>query len=417
MITPPVVRPARILLLLAFLGALAAPVRAQYGHPTAEIRGYFKTVPLYFGAASPSLQLLELPDSGFLDYSRLRISSRTESMPGLYLNVAAELAAWAGDLDAAPFTGENASFPTLIEARWNIRQSEHLQADFFIDRFNAEGYMGSLSFVLGRQRIAWGSGFFWNPTDVFNPYGPLALDPEDRPGVDALRLDYQLGTVSSVTIAHAVADKPWYYREYADHAATVVRAGTGLGSYDLHVMAAFDRRERTLGLDLTGYLGGAGIHLEAAYVRSPLRVDTVDDPELGAPGDIYGSLSWSEIVAGLDYGLGDGTNLQLEWFHNTGGTTEPDRYTPLAVVQGRLLAVGRDYAVGSLSRPITPLFTGRLVALLNVPDGSAALVPGLDWSASQNVRLMLGAQFFTGPDRSEFGPLPVIGYAFLRLSF
>ena len=33
---------------------------------------------------------------------------------------------------------------------------------------------------LGRQRIAWGTGKLWNPTDVLNPYQPLAVEPDEE---------------------------------------------------------------------------------------------------------------------------------------------------------------------------------------------------------------------------------------------
>ncbi len=406
-----------LLLVLAVAGPAAAPVAAQNGRPPVELRGYLKTLPLYFGAAASTLPGWNLPDGGLLDYTRLRAGLRSETLPGLYLNATVELAAWAGEVNAADLTGENAAFPVLVDARWDMERSDHLRADLFLDRLNVEGYAGAWSVVLGRQRIAWGSGSFWNPTDVFNPYGPLALDPEDRPGVDALRVDWQFAAVGALTLAHAVAPRPGYTGGYADRSATVVRAGTGIGSWDLVAMVAFDRRERSLGLDLTGYLGGAGVHLEAARIHHPVRYTYLSGESLVETGTIDHWLDWSEAVAGTAYGFGDGTSLQVEWFHNTGGAVDPDAYDLSAVAAGRLLAVGRDYAVAALSRPLSPLLTGSLAVLLNAGDGSAALVPGLDWSLAQNARLAVGVQTFTGGDRSEFGPLPVIGYALLRLSF
>jgi hypothetical protein len=406
-----------LLLLLAAALAAPVPVSAQNGPPPVVLRGYLKTLPLYFGAASPGLTGWNLPDGGLFDYTRLRTGLRAESLPGLYLNATAELAVWAGEVKAAGLTGENAAFPVLVDARWDLTQSDHLRADLFLDRLNLEGYAGSWSVVLGRQRIAWGSGFFWNPTDVFNPYGPLALDPEDRPGVDALRVDWQFGTVGALTLAHAVTRRPGYSDRYTDRSATVVRLGTGLGSYDVHVMASFDRRERMFGLDVTGYVGGTGIHLEAARIHSPVWYTYGIGDELEESGILAYWRDWSEVVAGAAYGFGDGTSLQVEWFHNTGGATDPEDYEVLAVAVGRLLAVGRDYGVVALSRPLTSLLTGSLAVLVNAGDGSAALVPGFDWSLGQNARLLLGVQSFTGPDRSEFGPLPVIGYTLLRLSF
>ena len=40
--------------------------------------------------------------------------------------------------------------------------------------------------TLGRQRIPWGVGRLWNPIDRFNAIAPLALQPDQSGGVDAL---------------------------------------------------------------------------------------------------------------------------------------------------------------------------------------------------------------------------------------
>ncbi|MEY3007572.1 MAG: hypothetical protein RI942_1914, partial [Pseudomonadota bacterium] len=40
--------------------------------------------------------------------------------------------------------------------------------------------------VAGRSVISWGNGLIFNPLDFFNPFSPVALDTEYKPGVDML---------------------------------------------------------------------------------------------------------------------------------------------------------------------------------------------------------------------------------------
>ena len=51
----------------------------------------------------------------------------------------------------------------------------------------------NFTLTAGRQPLAFGSSTFINPTDVFAPFSPLAIDREERSGIDALRLRWFAG--------------------------------------------------------------------------------------------------------------------------------------------------------------------------------------------------------------------------------
>ena len=55
----------------------------------------------------------------------------------------------------------------------------------------------------GRQRIAWGTGRFWSPTDVLNPISPTQLERDERPGTDALLLEQKFGPLSRLSAVYA----------------------------------------------------------------------------------------------------------------------------------------------------------------------------------------------------------------------
>jgi len=55
--------------------------------------------------------------------------------------------------------------------------------------------------TLGRQRIAWGTALVWNVIDLFNPQSILDFDYEEKPGADALRVQYYTGPVSRMELS------------------------------------------------------------------------------------------------------------------------------------------------------------------------------------------------------------------------
>ena len=65
-----------------------------------------------------------------------------------------------------------------------------------VDRLWLDWYTQDLQVTVGRQRVAWGTSWVWNPTDIFNPLDVLDFDYEERPATDAIRLQYYTGAVT-----------------------------------------------------------------------------------------------------------------------------------------------------------------------------------------------------------------------------
>ncbi|MCK5907490.1 MAG: hypothetical protein KAG37_07855, partial [Flavobacteriales bacterium] len=62
-----------------------------------------------------------------------------------------------------------------------------------LDRLNIDYSIGNLQITIGRQRINWGQTFVWNPNDLFNSYSYFDFDYEEKPGSDAVRIQYYVG--------------------------------------------------------------------------------------------------------------------------------------------------------------------------------------------------------------------------------
>ncbi len=74
----------------------------------------------------------------------------------------------------------------------NLIEVDRLWLDFNFDNFQLS---------LGRQRIAWGTSWVWNITDLFNPLSILDFDYEERPASDAIRIQFFPSTISKIDFA------------------------------------------------------------------------------------------------------------------------------------------------------------------------------------------------------------------------
>lgn len=276
----------------------------------------------------------------------------------------------------------------------------------FADRFYAGDAYARLSFrraalTVGLQQLSFGTGYFANPTDIFNTKD--AFDPTyEQPGHNALRLDVQPS--SRVSLVGLLAPG-------ADWQATtkLVRAKVGLGHFDLSLQGAefehtttdftaFDTlsmwfarttdRRRMAGADLVGQVWEIGVWAEGAYF-----ISAVDD-------------DWYEFVAGIDHTLDCGLYLAAEFHRNTQARADWQEYDLndwLRSVFGETRTLARDQVYGLARYQLTDLVGLGLIGVASTSDGSVALVPTLDWNLFENVDLTLMANVLLGDEGKAYG--------------
>ena len=129
-----------------------------------------------------------------------------------------------------------------------------------IDRLWLQFSFGNLEIIAGRQRINWGQTFVWNPNDIFNSYSYFEVDYPERPGSDALRLQYYTGNASAIELAAKI-----------DSANRVTAAGyfrfNTLG-YDIQLIGGmYQEEDLMLGAGWSGNMGPSAFRGEMSYFR------------------------------------------------------------------------------------------------------------------------------------------------------
>jgi len=249
--------------------------------------------------------------------------------------------------------------------------------------------------VLGRQRLAYGTALFWSPVDIWNPVSPLALEPENRIGVDGASATWWATDHLTFTALYGVGDT-W------DESRAAVSGSYSYKSYTVDLLAGKRFQDEVIGADFVGYLGDAAIHGEFTWTAAE-------------DGDDFG-----RAVLGGDYAFPGSLYVAAEYYYN-GGPLEVEEFT-LAGVEEFFQATGvdtiqRNFAGATASYDLTPLLAASATGILDLDKGSWAAAPAFMWSASAYLTVNGGAQFFGGAKDGEYGSVPDLVWVRIRLDY
>jgi hypothetical protein len=251
---------------------------------------------------------------------------------------------------------------------------------------------GDTDLRLGRQRIAWGTGRFWSPLDLLNPINPIALEREERLGIDAVLAEHKLGPLSRISAVYAPR------HESGESSAALSWHGNVEG-IDYSLIGGRFRRERVAGADVATQWGGIGLRAELTHNRRETGPD------------------YQRAVLAADYAFPNTLTLSGELYYNGAGAADRAAYDFASLFAGRIQNVGRRYFGGYLGYELTPLVKWTNYLVVNLADRSRFFSPGLSLSLQENLDLTLGVQLFSGSAGSEYSRLEDVYYAQLQWFF
>jgi hypothetical protein len=374
-------------LLACGLGVFSAGVPAE---PAAglELSGYYKNLLVDSRTVFPAGERFTL------DLNRLRLELKGDLAPGTALDLQYDNEILLGNY--------------LHTAQFGLRKDQPPPQYWDLDRNYAEGgsyvgrhrlYRGSVTFAagetdlrMGRQRVAWGTGRFWSPLDILNPFSAIQLEREQRPGVDALLVERKFGALSRLSAVYAP-------RHAARDASAALRWHGNRAGIDYSLVAGRFSRDRVVGADIATQLGDAGLRAELTGAR---RED--------------GS-SYRRALFGLDYAFRNTLTLSGELYYNGAGATERSAYDFASLFAGTIQSVGRRYFGGYAGYEITPLLKWTNYLVVNLDDRSRYFSPSFVYSLRANVDLAVGAQLFSGARGTEYARLNDAYYAQIQWFF
>ncbi len=336
--------------LLLLLLASAAPVLAL------DFGGYWK------GYASCILQDDREPEAAGSWRGLLRLEGSVRPVADLRLDAALQLMPtirderlWTPLQRRLRLTDPD---PYLYPESGSDLRSFALMTD--LDRLSLGLRLPFADVIAGRQAITWGTAHYVSPTDFLAPFAVYAVETEERPGVDALRLRVPLGPFSELD-AGAVTGPG----AAPDSSAGYARARLYVARTDVDLVAGILRGDVILGASGARAVGGAGVWLDGAVTLpdsgdSFVRVSAGADYRL-AP-DLYGDL---ELHLAGDGSAGSGSGAYL-----------PDGW----------------YVMPGMRWQVSALLAVSQAAMVDLEDASTYLILSADYGIAQDVSIGGGVQ-------------------------
>lgn len=235
---------------------------------------------------------------------------------------------------------------------------------FYVIPFNDESFLDNayvkLAFkqfdlTVGKQQISLGTGYAWNPTDIFNIKD--LLDPTyEQPGHNAVRFDLPIGQEYTLTAIYS-PDENWKY------SAKLIQLKGRISHFDYHLVAIdkvwilhdytqFDfaqlnfletvEKRRLWGASTAGELLGLGLWAEYGYNR------------MQKSKDFY------ELVIGSDYTFDIETYVMVEYYRNSLGKMDYKQYTIndwMRFFATEQKAISRDQVYTYIQHPASDLLS------------------------------------------------------------
>jgi len=268
-----------------------------------------------------------------------------------------------------------------------------------IDRLYLDYNYKKWQFTFGRQRINWGQTFVWNPNDLFNSYSFFDFDYEEKPGSDAVRVQFYPSYSSKFDIVAKL-----------DNNKKLTTAGLyrfNKWNTDIQFLAGYYKeKDFVLGTGFSGNLFKGGLRGEVSYFHSKNNfADT--------SGTFVASL-------GYDYTFANSLMFQVEALYNgygkkSGNFNLAEFYFMQMSPQN--LSLTQFSYIGLISYPITPLLKATFSVMYNPNDKSIYLGPSVDYSLKENLEFSVYTQFFTSDTPVEQGGKGGFLYWRLKWSF
>ena len=265
-----------------------------------------------------------------------------------------------------------------------------------IDRAYIDYTKDKFQLTIGRQRINWGQCFTWNPNDLFNAYSFFDFDYVEKPGSDAIRLQYYTSNTSTFEFA-VKADN--------NHKVTsAILYRFNKWNYDIQFLGGtLNEQDYVIGTGWSGNIKGASFRGEVSYFQPKHNFSD--------------TTSILVISLGTDYTFKNSLMLQFEALYNQNRGSGVNNFVDFynESLSAKNLSFSKVTFILQGSYPITPLFNASVSVMLFPKLNGVFLGPSFTWSLTNNVDFSLILQSFTGQlvkGKSEY-----MNFGFMRLKW
>jgi len=293
----------------------------------------------------------------------------------------------------------------LLDLTSVIHEDENQVLVHRLDRLVLTVYPSWGVLSVGRQAATWGNGFLFNPMDLLNPFSPMAIDRDVKPGSDLISLEAHLEKWGSI---HALAAPRLDLNRNnleTERSSAAAKFHISVGETEFDFMGSRHYQDNVIGVGAIGYLGGAAWRVNATWTHLHTKV--------------AGEKDYPSLVANMDYAFTWMINFYtfVEYFHNGIGTRCKENYARVLTLpsvldrlsRGEIYDVGKNYGAWHIRAEIHPLLNLDMTTIVNLDDGSGIAQPRLVWNAATNLMVTAGVNWSWGSRGTEFGGIEIPG--------
>jgi len=301
-------------------------------------------------------------------------------------------------VNATPFYGQLIDVDNgEVDMSYLLVDEDEIIVHSIIDRAYLDFSKGRWEIRAGRQRINWGINLAWNSNDLFNAYNIVDFDYQERPGSDALRVQYYTGDVSRIEIAY----KP---EEDIDKSIVAGLFKFNAVKYDFQIIAANYFTDMAIGGGWAGNIKNAGFKGEGTYFIDKKSLD-----------DTIGTTS---ISTSLDYSFKNETYVNASFLFNSEGLdssgTTSNQFLTTQLSAKSLMPSKYSY-FAQVSKALNPMFNSSLSAIYGQGINMLFIMPALSYAPKENWDISLTGQLYFGEEQNAFKNLG--NSVFLRLQY
>ncbi|OQY09515.1 MAG: hypothetical protein B6I28_02845 [Fusobacteriia bacterium 4572_132] len=275
---------------------------------------------------------------------------------------------------------------------------------FKLDLAKVKFMMGQIDLEVGKNRIGWGTGYNFNPTDIFNqkPVG-ASFDPAFvKKGRNSIIMTNYLNETTNIQVVYGFKNNETEVSEYGEKNIAKkedygIRIKKIIGDYDVSISAI---EKGTENITLSGF-----------------GIKNKSDKILGA--DISGSLPildwgiWSEIaysknkesikwITGIDSYFAEDYYINVEYYYNGNGDSKKENY-----INNDDLYLGnpvsKNYLTPSLKYSVNTKLEITGYSFLNMDDKSLILGGLGTYLLNDFVEIDIMPFLLIGDDDTEYG--------------
>ena len=232
---------------------------------------------------------------------------------------------------------------------------------------------------IGRQQIPWGKGYFFTPTDLFNPFIPTQIELDERDGVDAVNITTEYWEPVALQFIYTPRGRRLHPQRF------LMRVSRDIRSYQVGWLGGRIQRDHALGFDWEGNLGQAAFRGEFLYREADQEKDFI------------------QFTTNIDYNFPGNILALLEYHFNGQGRRNPKDYQIDRFISGDLRELAQNYIAFLLSHDVTPLVNISNRFIMNADDVSFYVRPEVRYEIGSDLAATAAAQLFLGDSSDELG--------------